>query len=193
MHKLIQSAFHVIPNEQPRMRNCYTRRTRNECVLDFAKRIKICDSGCWEWTGSKQRFGHGILRFMGTNIKSHRLALMLKMGLDKIDGCVCHHCDNPSCVNPDHLYIGDHATNANDRDSKNRRKAPRGEQSATSKLSDKQVSEIREKYQPFIYTTKMLSEEYRICMTQVKNIVSGRQRPPISHTETIPFPRPKTA
>jgi len=74
--------------------------------------------------------------------RAHRVAWELKKGRPIPDGqCVLHHCDNPLCVNPDHLFDGTHADNVRDRDGKNRQ--ARGVQHGQSKLTDDDVRQIR--------------------------------------------------
>jgi hypothetical protein len=77
---------------------------------------------CWPWTGSRNELGYGSFRSaggrQGRTIKAHRLAFVLAHGspleLAPAD-FVCHHCDNPSCCNPAHLYLGDVRTNTDDK------------------------------------------------------------------------------
>ena len=75
---------------------------------------------CWEWQGNRDQYGYGVIFYNGKLAKAHRLSWTLHFG-NITDGlCVCHHCDNPSCVNPSHLFLGTHQDNAKDRESKGR-------------------------------------------------------------------------
>ncbi len=74
---------------------------------------------CWEWTGATTKFGHGMFSYSGKTLGAHRFSALIS-GM-AIDGkLVCHHCDNPRCVRPDHLFIGDHITNMRDMVNKKR-------------------------------------------------------------------------
>lgn len=81
---------------------------------------KVDRSGeCWVWTGPKHSAGYGLLRFNGKQISAHRLAWQLVGGQIWPGLCICHHCDNPPCVRPEHLFIGSHRDNMRDRRYKN--------------------------------------------------------------------------
>jgi len=90
-------------------------------VALFWSHISKTETGCWEWTLSRLPYGYGRVAFLGNkNQYAHRVAWILTHG-DIPDGlCVCHKCDNPPCINPDHLFIGTYADNAHDRDAKGR-------------------------------------------------------------------------
>jgi len=79
-------------------------------------------------------------------MKAHRVAWILSRGPIPGGMLVCHHCDNPPCCNPDHLFIGTHADNIRDRTQKNR--SYQGERVWTNKLTEAQVIEIRMNFVP---------------------------------------------
>lgn len=88
---------------------------------DFESRIeRIPDAGCWLWTGSMQLSGYG--KFRGR--VAHRLSWEMHRGAIPEGMCVCHKCDVPCCVNPNHLFIGTHKENMHDAWEKGRLKIP---------------------------------------------------------------------
>ncbi|MCP4006658.1 MAG: HNH endonuclease [bacterium] len=101
-------------------------------------------TGCWEWTAAKNACGYGIIGFAGGSLLAHRVAWEIFFG-EITEPCVLHHCDNPGCVNPEHLFLGTQQDNIADMKEKGRARAPerRGEDVPTSKLTEKQVLEIR--------------------------------------------------
>lgn len=83
----------------------------------FWRRVKKAEGGsCWEWIGSRTPSGYGRL---GEHY-AHRLSFQLNNGIIPEGKCVCHSCDNPPCVNPQHLWVGSMRDNIMDRDKKGR-------------------------------------------------------------------------
>ncbi len=77
-------------------------------------------SECIEFNGSKNEHGYGRIRVGDTVTGTHQLAYRLFVGNIPQDMCVCHSCDNPSCINPEHLFLASHQENMTDRDRKGR-------------------------------------------------------------------------
>ena len=80
----------------------------------FKTLVSIEPGGCWRWLGGKDPKGYGQIRLGGRAWKAHRLAFVLFNGPIPSGACVCHTCDNPSCVNPAHLWPGSTRENALD-------------------------------------------------------------------------------
>lgn len=121
----------------------------DEVSLRFSKHgWSISDAGCWEWNGSRnnQRGGYGQLNFRGKIKMVHRLAYELWVGPIPQGKIVCHSCDNPPCINPEHLFIGTHADNAQDKVKKGRARGGslRGEKCPWAKLTQVDVNSVRE-------------------------------------------------
>tara|TARA_R110000737_G_scaffold340221_1_gene362858 strand:- start:1016 stop:1408 length:393 start_codon:yes stop_codon:yes gene_type:complete len=79
---------------------------------------------CWEWMGSKDINGYGKLSIGGRDanfdIRAHRLSYEMRFGPIKPQNLICHTCDNPSCVNPNHLFEGTQVDNMRDMSRKGR-------------------------------------------------------------------------
>lgn len=104
--------------------NDYIRKAVELAAPRFWGNVKIgkTDNSCHEWLAHRNSKGYGRLNVAGKNIMAHRFAWILKYGEIPDDKIICHRCDNPSCVNWRHLWIGTHADNIRDRDSKGRHK-----------------------------------------------------------------------
>lgn len=86
---------------------------------------------CWPWLAARDRKGYGWFRIASAMRGSHRMAWELTHGSIPHGLCVLHHCDNPGCVNPAHLFLGTRADNNADRDAKGRQGAPKGDRNGS--------------------------------------------------------------
>lgn len=134
---------------------------------------------CWEWTGVKSAAGYGGLQVNNKRALAHRVSYMLHHGeIPEGDGyhgyCVCHRCDNPSCVNPKHLFLGSHFVNMRDRDAKNRRAAPPGSRHGMAKSNERDVLSIRELRRTGRYTLAELGEMFGLSVSMISMIVNRK-------------------
>lgn len=102
-------------------------------------------SGCWLWTGHSVRAGYGHIKVSGKMLYAHRVSWEMAHGAIPTGMCVCHRCDTPACVNPDHLFLGTHLDNARDKVSKKRQRGggQRGEENGGAILRESDVLFIR--------------------------------------------------
>lgn len=95
-----------------------------DVVRFLAKTIPEPNSGCWLWTGS-QAGEYGTFKFNGSTVRSHRFSYQAFHGVHPGALYVCHKCDTPACVNPDHLFLGTQEDNL--RDARNKGRFPEGD------------------------------------------------------------------
>lgn len=147
------------------------------------------ESECWPWRGQVNN-GAGRLKLRNRTMIASRLAYAFANGADPYPWLVCHKCDNPSCCNPAHLFLGSPKDNMQDMLAKGRyrplrgdqhglrrnpERAARGERAGGAKLTETQVAEIRARYQPGGVTQDQLAEEYRVTRRTIGMIVRGER------------------
>lgn len=136
------------------------QRLYDRCIED--------DNGCWNWTGAiVSSYGYGYIYFIDRPRLAHRVSWIITYG-DIPEGlCVCHSCDNTRCCNPEHLFLGTYKDNEEDKKSKGRTMA--GERQGSSKLTNEQVLDIREKAESGV-PVAVLAVKYDIATTTVSKI-----------------------
>jgi len=130
---------------------------------------------CHLWIASTNKFGYGKLN-NGNNswTLAHRFAWEQKHGSIPDGMYVLHHCDNPSCVNVDHLYLGTHKDNAEDRETRVRGNHAKGTRHGKNKLLPSQVYEIRDAYDTGKYSFRQLGKIYGIDGKSIADIVDHK-------------------
>jgi hypothetical protein len=141
-------------------------RLMTKCKIDW-------NTDCWNWTAYKMKSGYGTINLDGKPKYAHRVSYEFFKEQDPSGLCVCHHCDNPSCINPEHLFLGTNADNAADRNSKGRQ--TKGTSHPACKLTEAQVLEIRAS----AATQKSLASKYGVAQSQISKIKSRKLWPHI--------------
>ena len=132
---------------------------------------------CWIWTAGKDTFGYGRINIDGKNHVAHRISYELYKNKIPEGLLIRHSCDNPACVNPDHLELGTHQDNTDDRTKRGRHKygitIQKGEKNGRAKLKDADVLEIRQ-WLEFGYTQKVIAELFDVNIPQISRIKTGK-------------------
>lgn len=136
------------------------------------KRVEVDDiSGCWNWIGAKNIRGYGQIKVDGAQLGAHRVSYEVFYGNLQEHLCVIHSCDNPSCINPDHLSLGTNKENSEDMVSKKRQCY--GDRNARSILRPDQVLEIRSLLESNI-PVRQIAERFGVSKSCVDKIRTER-------------------
>lgn len=141
-------------------------------ILRFNTKVAVRGKDeCWEWLGGKDRNGYGKLWVSGKMRLAHRLSFQLQSGRAATNA-VLHSCDNPGCVNPHHLRDGTQAENVADRQTRNRH--ARGELIGLSKLTDSEVTTIRQMNEETFLSQAAIGRLFGIGRSQANKIILRR-------------------
>lgn len=148
--------------------------TENDKARFFTK----VDTGprCHEWKSNLNRKGYGFFKLAGKNVSAHRIAYFIQFGEFPDGLCVCHHCDNPKCVNPKHLFLGTSLENTLDKMRKGRWAGGNcgGENSGRAKLKSAEVKEILKLWATGEYSQKKLGIRFGVHEATIQTIVSRK-------------------
>lgn len=128
--------------------------------------IKLPDApGCWLWAQAPQPSGYGRVRIQGRSVFTHRLSWEVHYGAIPPGMFVCHRCDTPICVNPNHLFLGTPADNSADRDRKRRQAF--GSRISAARLTEADVIQIRST-QGMTYSA--MARQFGVCKSTIGQI-----------------------
>jgi HNH endonuclease len=134
-----------------------------------AKTVPEPNTGCWLWAASIGDRGYGIAWHDGKAQRAHRVSYRLHIGDIPEGAIVCHRCDVPACVNPEHLFLGTQADNM--RDKKDKGRSARGERNGAARLTVADVSRIRALRG--VVTQRALANELGVAHWAIGRVMRG--------------------
>ena len=137
--------------------------------------FKVTNTGCFDVDSHGFNSGrYPQLYINGLHINAHRHIWEECFGQIPPGLCVCHHCDNPACINPEHLFLGTQTDNMRDRQSKNRQ--AHGEQQGCAVLTTREIKEIRRRCKPYDKKNgcSALAFEYGVKHPTISNVITGK-------------------
>jgi|JI9StandDraft_1071089.scaffolds.fasta_scaffold15944_3 hypothetical protein len=160
----------------------YLHLTVSDIFRFWSKVDKSNPNGCWIWTEGKAKFGYGMFRHttffhQHATHPAHRVAWIIFHGQLSPGECVLHNCpegDNPSCLNPAHMFIGTKGDNNRDTALKGRLVVHRGEDSPASRLTEDDVREIRFQYEKGGVTQRVLAARYGVSQGTISRTITGQ-------------------
>jgi len=147
----------------------------NKVFSYFWKRVqKQKKDVCWNWEGILDSKNYGIVKCNGIHVGAHRVSYTIHKGLIPTRLSILHKCDNPSCVNPNHLFAGTRKENATDRDSKNRQ--AKGEHQGLAKLTKNIVIKLRKEFfkkDPKMGDYEKAAQQYNVTSETIRQAIIG--------------------
>jgi len=138
------------------------------------ERYKVDSNGCWVWTHGRFQFGHGRIKILGCDLKAHRISWELHNGPIPEGLFVLHSCDNPPCINPEHLFLGTQQDNIDDMRAKGRQPNTKGKANGAARLSEEQVMQIKTLLREGFYTHEEIGAGFEVNRATISQIARGK-------------------
>lgn len=129
---------------------------------------------CWTWTGIIEQTGYGSIKSKGLKLRAHRVSYELLVG-DIPEGlCILHRCDNRTCVNPKHLFVGTNIDNVDDMIAKKRHGI--GERNGRAILTEEDVQWIRKNYKKRhkVYGCKVMAKKLKVSEVVISLVIARK-------------------
>lgn len=146
------------------------KTTPAQLVARLRSSVRLSHTGCLEWTEARDTKGYGRIAFEGKWQHAHRLSYEFLVAPIPEGLCIMHRCDNPCCINPDHLTPGTKADNARDKVMKGRQRRHHGDNNPNARLTADAVRAIRESKEMGI----TLASLYGVTPTSISDARRGK-------------------
>lgn len=159
----------------PRPKGPFTDGPLTLAAVEYASARFWCKvrktDGCWLWIAGAEASGYGAFGVtLHRRVRAHVVSMMLHLGTVDLGACVLHKCDNPPCVNPEHLFLGSRADNMADKKQKGRQ--PRGEACPNCKLRDADIVVIRASTE----SSLVLGKRYGVTARHIRAVRARKER-----------------
>lgn len=142
-------------------------------LRSFYEKITKTES-CWLWNGVILKHGYGQFSKGQKRDSAHRFSYKIHKGEIPKGMVICHKCDNPRCVNPEHLFLGTYKDNTQDMINKNRQRHLKGEEAVSAKLNWEKVNEIRKRYKNEIITMQELANQFNVSLIVISKLLHNK-------------------
>ena len=139
------------------------------------------NSGCWLWLAYTNSAGYGSVIDNGKNKSAHRASYEEFVGPIPEGILVCHRCDTPSCINPNHLFLGTYADNAKDCVNKKRHSSRVGVNNGRSSMSEEKVLRIIKDLEESYITLKTIACNHNVSKGIIGQINTGQSWTNLTH------------
>jgi len=153
----------------------------------FIDRVEFdLNCGCWLWAyGGRTSDGYGTVQHEKKTLLAHRVSWMLHRGEIPHGHSVCHRCDTPACVNPDHLFTASHADNMADMRAKGRADRKHGARNGRAKLSNDQAMEMLTLSRMGLFSKRQIARSYGVADSTVARVINGETFSHLIHSRAL--------